>query len=235
MGPAFVGGATGYTGAAVVRALTRAGVETVAHVRPDSPRLSEWHARFTDLGAQIDTTAWSPTPMNQSLERLQPSLVFALLGTTAHRARSARKQGEDASYETVDYGMNAMLLQAAVSCGSRPRFLYLSSLNVSASSRSPYFSVRWRLEQEVQESGLPWTIVRPSFITGPDREESRPGERLAAQASDLALHTLGLLGARRVRDRYRSTDATELAGAITRLALDASGAGRIVHPESLRS
>jgi len=230
-----VAGSTGYTGAAVVRALTQAGVDTIAHVRPDSPRLSEWHKRFRDLGARIDTTAWTPSAMGRTLSRLEPGLVFALLGTTAHRARSARKRGENASYEAVDYGMSAMLLQAAVDCGSSPRFLYVSSINVSAASRAPYFAIRWRLEQEIQASGLPWTILRPSFITGPDREQSRPGERLVAQASDIFLHGIGLLGARRVRDRFLSTSATDLASALTRLAMDPSAERRLISSEHLRS
>ena len=40
--PAFVAGATGFTGREVVRLLVERGVPAVAHVRPDSPRLEEW-------------------------------------------------------------------------------------------------------------------------------------------------------------------------------------------------
>ena len=39
---AIVLGATGLTGRFVVSHLVRAGVRTIAHVRPDSPRLREW-------------------------------------------------------------------------------------------------------------------------------------------------------------------------------------------------
>ena len=39
-GAAFVAGATGYTGRAVVERLVADGFEAVAHVRPDSSRLA---------------------------------------------------------------------------------------------------------------------------------------------------------------------------------------------------
>ena len=47
---AFVAGATGFVGRAVVPALRRAGVTTIAHVRPDSARLDEWRKRFASTG-----------------------------------------------------------------------------------------------------------------------------------------------------------------------------------------
>ena len=55
---AFVAGATGYTGRAVVRELTDRGLECIAHVRPDSPRLEEWRRVFTAMGATFDCTPW---------------------------------------------------------------------------------------------------------------------------------------------------------------------------------
>jgi len=96
---AFVAGATGYVGREVVAALRAAGVETWAHVRPDSPRLREWRERFGALGAQVDVTAWDAVAMRDRLTTLSPTVVFALLGTTqarasaaarAHRARTSR-------------------------------------------------------------------------------------------------------------------------------------------------
>ena len=67
--PVCVAGATGLTGREVVAQLRQRGVPTVAHVRPDSPRLDEWRARFEALGATVDTTPWAPDPLTRRLRR----------------------------------------------------------------------------------------------------------------------------------------------------------------------
>lgn len=235
---AFVAGATGYVGRALVRLLAERGARVTAHVRPDSPQLAEWRARFAAMGATVDATPWDEDAMTATLAALRPAAVFALLGTTRRRARETAARGGSESYETVDYGLTALLLRAtqraARETGTTPRFVYLSSVGADATSRNPYVAVRGRIEAELRTSGLPWTVARPSFITGPDRDESRPAERIGAAVVDAALVIPGLLGARRLRDRWRSMTADELAGALGRLAADAWATGRVVEGEGLR-
>lgn len=232
---AFVAGATGYTGREVVRALRERGLTTVAHVRPDSPKLSEWTARFAAAGAEVDTTPWEESAIRETLRRLQPALVFALLGTTRERGRAAAARGERESYEAVDYGLTALLLRAAVAAGSRPRFVYLSSLGVSERTKNPYLAARAKLEAELRRSGLPYTVARPSFITGPDRDESRPLERGGAAVADAMLKVAGLVGARGVADRYRSIRGGTLAEALVTVALDPAQQNRALTADQLRA
>jgi nucleoside-diphosphate-sugar epimerase len=235
MGPerAFVAGATGYTGRAVVQAAVEAGIETVAHVRPDSPRLEQWRKHFEAQGAGVDATPWEAEAMTSTLRRVRPTLVFGLLGTTRARARRAAP-GEEESYESVDYALTVMLLEAAVASGNSPRFVYLSSVGVGPKARGAYMSVRWRTEQKVRESGLSHAIARSSLIVGPDREQPRVGERLGALAGDAALAFFGALGARRVRDRYRSTTNVALARALVRIGRDRQLGDRVFQAEELR-
>jgi uncharacterized protein YbjT (DUF2867 family) len=88
---AFVAGATGYVGREVVRVLAQErSIPTAAHVRRDSPRLAEWRDRVAAAGASIDTTEWAEPAMTETLVRLRPTLVFALLGTTRARRASRR-------------------------------------------------------------------------------------------------------------------------------------------------
>jgi uncharacterized protein YbjT (DUF2867 family) len=230
---AFVAGATGYTGRAVVRALARQGARVVAHVRPDSPRMDAWRDRFGSLGAEVDDTAWDADAMTRTLQGLAPTHVFALLGTTRARAKH-EGMGATEAYEKIDYGLTALLVDAAAQCSVLPRFVYLSAAGVAQSSSNPYVRARWRAEQHLRESGLPWTIARPSFITGEDRDERRPLERLGATISDRMLSVAGALGARKLRDRYRSTDNTTLAEGLVRIALDPARESRIVYSEDLR-
>ncbi|MEE2751901.1 MAG: NAD-dependent epimerase/dehydratase family protein [Myxococcota bacterium] len=234
MTTAFVAGATGYTGSALVRTLAGSGVDTVAHVRPDSPKLNFWHSQFRDAGATLDTTAWTQAAMEQALNTHQPDLVFALLGTTQKRSRAASIQGTDASYEAVDYQLTHILLQACLQSCPQARFIYLSSMGVQASSRSRYMKVRWRMEQELLASGISCTIARPAFITGADRSENRPMERAGATATDMALEFAGLLGFRHTRQRYRSTNATDLAVALHRHATQPAQSQQIVEADALR-
>ncbi len=235
MTTAFVAGATGYTGREVVRVLCERGIRTVAHVRPDSPRLGEWRDRFTALGATVDATPWVPGAMAETLQRLRPTLVFALLGTTSARARAARSgSGGDASYEAIDYGLTMLLYAAANGSGARPRFVYLSAAGVREEGGNAYLKARSRVERALREGSLPYTIARPSFITGPDRDEFRLGERIGATIADGLLTVAGWLGGRRIRERYRSTTNAALARALVAVALDPDSAGRTLESESLR-
>ena len=227
----FVAGATGYTGRAVVAELAKRGIPTVAHVRPDSPALGRWRQSFGRLGVEVDTTPWSEEAMKASVTRVEPTHVFALLGTTRHRAHREGMTAAEA-YEQVDHGMTVMLLNAMVAAAPEARFVYLSAVGAGP-SRSAYVSARWRTEQAILASGAPYTIVRPSFVTGRDRRESRPAERVAATVSDAILAVLAPLGARHLQERYRSVTAGELASAMVRLALDPEAAHRVFESEEL--
>jgi uncharacterized protein YbjT (DUF2867 family) len=230
---AFVAGATGYTGREVVAALRKRGVRTIAHVRPDSSRIAEFRDRFTALGAEVDTTAWEPDAITSAFERLRPTHVFALLGTTRSRARNEGMSAQQA-YARVDYGLTKWLIDAALALGDAPRFVYLSAAGIDPDSKNGYIAARARAEQCLTASGLPYTIARPSFITGPDREEERPLERIGSIVADGVLAVAGALGARRLRERYRSTTAAALARGLVRVAFDPAWAGRIAQSEDLR-
>ncbi len=235
----FVAGATGYTGRAVVEACVRDGAAAVAHVRPDSPRLAEWRAHFQRLGAEVDTTPWEDAAMRATMVRLEPTHVMALLGTTRSRARAAALRGEPAeSYRSVDYGLTHLLIEAAVGAaavtGVRGRLIYLSAVGAREETRNSYLRVRGVVERELGESGLPYLAIRPSFITGNDRDETRRTERWTARIMDALLAPLALAGGRRLRDRYRSVSGAELGYAVARLALEDSGNSRVVPMDELR-
>ncbi|MFT7578851.1 MAG: hypothetical protein ACI9MR_000512 [Myxococcota bacterium] len=207
---AFVAGATGYTGQAVVAGLRALGVDTIAHVRPDSSRLTHWQQHFTDLGATVSDAAWDVAALTAAFARLAPTEVYCLIGTTSSRAKQDGQARNDA-YEAIDYGLTKCLVDALVDAKLAPRFVYLSSMGADASSRMAYLRARGRAEDAVRISGLAHTILRPSFITGSDRDESRPSERFGAAVTNGLLSVAGVLGAKRLRNRYRSVNAETLA------------------------
>ena len=228
---AWVAGATGFTGKAVVAELRARGVAVVAHVRPDSRDLDKWQAYFTGLGAVVDTSPWTPEAQRAALATHGVTHIFCCIGTTQKRMRA---QGQAAnSYEAVDYALPKLLAEAAAHVGTVSRFTYVSSLGASASATGAYLHWRWKAEEAIRASGVPFTIARPSFITGA-RDESRPTESWASQVSDGLLSVVGLLGAKTTAARYKSTDDVHLARALIRLAQDPTAANQVVLSEHLR-
>lgn len=231
---AFVAGATGYVGQAVVRRLRELDIPTVAHVRPDSARLTHWRDIFGALGAQVDTTPWGTAEMGSMFASLRPSVIFILLGTTRKRMMQTGIKKEDTDYMAVDYGLTKMVVDAAHRAGITPRLVYLSAIGASPRSRTAYGKARYLAERAVIEAGMPYTIAQPSFITGKDRDEKRTSEYYGAKLIDGALAVVGSFGARLLREKYRSTTATRLARRLVELALDANAADSVFTSDQLQ-
>ena len=55
---------------------------------------------------------------------------------------------------------------AAARAGNVPRFIHMSALGARDDPAYPYHQAKWRAEEAVRQSGLEWTIFRPSVIFG---------------------------------------------------------------------
>lgn len=152
----LVTGASGFVGIHTCRELARRGWRVRALVR-DSARAAR---RLASVRAQIvvgdlrDTTA----------------LASALRGADAvvHLAAIAiERPGQ--SYESVNADATVGLIDAARSAGVG-RMVHMSQNG--AASDSPYRFLRSKgiAEDRVRESGLAWTVFRPSVIFGPEDE-----------------------------------------------------------------
>jgi len=227
---AFVLGATGFVGREVARQLCVRGATTIAHVRPDSKKLDDWRRRFGELGATVDTTPWDAGALAARFRAVQPAQIYVLIGTTRSQAKADAISGD--IYEAIDLGLTRIAVDAARASEQRPRIVYLSSIGADPSARSAYLSARGRAEQVVTGAGLPWVIARPSFITG-ERDTGRLGERGAAVVGDGLLAVAGVLGGKKLRDKYKSTTPDILASALIRLG-EAPEADRIVDGSDLR-
>ena len=227
---ALVFGATGLTGRHVVAELVRLGVPVHAHVRPDSPHVDAWPARF-GAGVTIERTPWTKEAVQALVERVRPTLVFLLLGTTQARARKEGLGSGGAAYDAVDVRLTEWGIDACLPLGRAVRVVYLSSAGAGSGSGA-YLAARRRVEEKLAASGLPFTIARPSFIVG-DRDEPRRSEQLGAPLADGALALLGALGGRRLAARYRSITGQALAASLVRLSRDPAWADRIAEREAL--
>ena len=149
MPTAFVAGATGYTGRALMDLFATETAQWTA--RP--------HAR--QAGKLAGAVVCDPRDVGALTEGMRGcDAVVQLIGTV--RANFA-----EGDYDAIDYGTTVALGEAARAAGV-PRLLLLSSVG-AGSPRGRYLQVKRKTEEWVEHSGLEYTIVRPSFIVGPGR------------------------------------------------------------------
>ncbi len=214
----MIAGATGYVGRYVVSAARRAGHDVIAHVRPESASGDRAAAALVAAGARVVRTPWMPEAWYRQLELEAPDRLFLLLGTTAQRARAARSAGQaDASQGAIDLGLTMLAIGTARAASPETGLVYLSALGASPTGNE-YLRVRSTIEGALAAGPNPFTVVRPSFITGADRDEARPGERFGAVAVNAFCAVLRLIGQRRRAARLASISGGELADLLVALA-----------------
>lgn len=151
-GKVFVAGATGATGTVFVPEATAAGLDLTLHVRPASkdktPLGKDPRARIFDLNDEEALVA--------ALEGA--SVVVSFVGTMRKRF------GAGDTYASSDVGSAAQLAQGARRAGVQ-RFLLLSA--VGAGGPGAYLKMKGECEALVRDSGLTWTMVRPSALETP--------------------------------------------------------------------
>ena len=230
---AFIVGSSGYTGQHLVQSGPNLGCSIIAHVRPGSSKEDTMRALCAESNASLALLPFDKGAFQEGLERHAPTFVFSCLGTTKRRA----SEEAGANYESVDYGLTKLVMDVCAAMPRPPRFVYLSALGAGRATTNAYMSVRHRIETELRASGLPWTIARPAFISGSDREESRPMERFGAAAGDGVLRALGFFGAKRLEQKYASLSGAALAEGMLRAAMhdEEQGTNTVWEADTLRA
>ncbi len=213
----LIAGATGYVGRNVAAEAVRAGHDVLAHVRPDSASGDRASAELVALGARVVRTPWTTEAWYRLIDAERPERLFLLLGTTAARAKVAAATGIDASQQAVDLGLTMLAIAAARMAAPETGLVYLSSLGASPTGNE-YLRVRATVEAALVTGPNPFTVVRPSFITGPDRDEARLGERVGALVGDAVCAILRQAGARRRAARWGSITGPALSRILVALA-----------------
>ncbi|MFO8013399.1 MAG: complex I NDUFA9 subunit family protein [Phycisphaerae bacterium] len=150
--PILVTGASGFVGRRVVAHLREAGRRVRALVRPTSSRRME-NADTLDI-AEGDV-------------RSAEAVTAAARGCAAciHLVGILRERG-GATFEDVHVGGTAHVVAACLEAGVR-RLVHMSALGTERGIDTPYFRTKAAAEVAVRESGLAWTVLRPSVIHGP--------------------------------------------------------------------
>ena len=71
------------------------------------------------------------------------------------------------TFERIDYGGVVALIDAAKQAGLQ-QFIYISGAASDENSTHPGFRAKGRAERAIRESGLTYTIFRPSLVYGPE-------------------------------------------------------------------
>lgn len=197
----FVAGATGATGQAFLRAAAALGADVVPHVRPRSAAKAPPGAAILELG-DADALAAALRAV---------TTVVQLIGTMRRRFASGD------TYATSDVDTTSQLVLAARRAGTVDHVVLLSSVGAGRPVGA-YLRAKAEAEAIVRQSGLAWTIFRPSFLDG-DGRRAPPGARAVTRLLHLC--------------RYEPITTDELAAAMLRVALRRAPLGAALEGDSL--
>ncbi|HEY8767751.1 MAG TPA: complex I NDUFA9 subunit family protein [Dehalococcoidia bacterium] len=153
----LVAGGTGFVGSGIVRELARRG-KPVAVLTRNASRAKR------SPGLDVEYREGDVT-RPESLARAMNG-VEEVVGCHQFPNSPIENPGKGYTFEKVDAEGTENLVRAAKAAGVK-RYVYLSG--AGAAPEGPHwFRAKWRAETAVRESGLTYTILRPSWVYGPE-------------------------------------------------------------------
>lgn len=194
----FVAGSTGAVGRVLLRLAEAKEDQLVAHVRP---KTAAGDAALPANAAVFELD--DREALGAALEGV--TTVVQLIGTMRKRFAAGD------TYETSDIGTTRSLVQAA-SASAVDHFVLLSSVGAGR-PMGAYLKAKATAENLVRNSGIVYTIFRPSFFDG-EGHKAPPGAALLTNWLRL--------------DRYRPISVETLAGAILACARERMPLNRVL-------
>jgi uncharacterized protein YbjT (DUF2867 family) len=152
-------GGSGFIGRAIARRLVAGGIHVRVLTRnPESAgaRLNLPEVEF--VGADIAT----PTTLTHALRGAN-----AIVDAIQFEGYPVENPRRGLTFERIDYGGVVALIDAAKQAGV-DRFIYVSGAAADEKSVHPGFRAKGQAERAIRESGLTYTIFRPSLVYGPE-------------------------------------------------------------------
>lgn len=153
----LVAGGTGFLGRAIVRELARRGkpVAVMSH-RPAQAR-----DRFPDLAVEVRQ---GDARDAQSLGRAVQG-IESVISCMQFPNFPIENKGKGYTFDEVDARGNERLVAAAKAAGARD-YIYLSGAGAAPDAPKHWFRAKWQAEQAIMNSGLRYSIFRPSWVYG---------------------------------------------------------------------
>ena len=153
----LITGATGYIGRHLVAGLVAVGERPRCLVRQIDRAADILPVDQVEL-VQGDTT--QPETLGAAMNGIETIIHAAFI--TADRKETARNQ-----YEKTNVEGTANMVRAAKTAGVK-RIIEISGLGTKPDKAGSYMQGRYLAEKLVMDSGLDWTIIRPSVLFGKD-------------------------------------------------------------------
>ncbi len=167
-------GGTGYVGSHLLGRLRKRG-EPVRVLTRDPEKYR--HLETGNVGlAKGDVT--NPESLHAAMQDVS---------TVVHLVAIIRERPGGITFERINYGGTVNVVEAAKAAGVQ-RIIHQSALGARPDPQLPYFDTKYRAEQYVQRSGLPFAILRPSVIFG-------EGDEFVNKLADLVRKPLFVLPA----------------------------------------
>lgn len=191
----LVTGASGFIGSFIVEEALRRGMEVWAAMRPTSSKryLQDERINFINLNLQ------DAAELKQKMNELAPDYVV-------HAAGATKCLDINDFYRTNTEGTKNLVeaLGDVVACGKLKRFVFTSSLSIFGaihedmpykeicSSDTPhpntaYGKSKLKAEAVVEQSGLPYVILRPTGVYGPREKDYFIMAKSIKQHSDFSV------------------------------------------------
>jgi uncharacterized protein YbjT (DUF2867 family) len=154
----LVSGGTGMVGSAIVASLLQQG-EQVAVLGRDAERIRR---RF---GTSVEARSGDVTRP----ETLEAAMAGAdiVINAVQFPTSPIEVPRRGWTFERVDYQGTVNQVDAAKAAGVK-RFVYVSAVGADPNGPKHWFRYKAMAERHLQDSGLEWTILRPSWVYGPD-------------------------------------------------------------------
>jgi len=203
-----VAGASGFIGRAIARRLAAL---PEAHVRgmSRSPERARQRLDLPNL-EWIRAEVTEPSTLPNALQGAD-----AIVSAVQFEGYPVENTKKGLTFERVDFGGTVALLDAAKKAGVR-RFIYISGAAADENATHPGFRAKGRAERAIRESGLSFTIFRPSLVYGPEDKVLNGFAKLLKFAPAFAVPGTG-------RQKVQPVLADDLASCVA-LAVDGKGA-----------
>ena len=152
-----VAGGTGFVGGGIALELYRRGHRVVVLTHRDEAARGQLPDDIELRHVDASTGEGLPEALNR-LDALAIALAFR------NSPMEAPKRGQ--TFMQVDAGGTEFLVAAAKLAGVR-RLVYISGAGAAPDAKRHWFRAKWRAESVLWESGIPFTIIRPTWIYGP--------------------------------------------------------------------